>query len=48
MATPSPLLALFKEQLEAECESLAKKHGLKNRGDSWSTGISFVCMSLRM
>lgn len=33
MATPSPLLALFKEQLEAECASLAKRHGLEKRGD---------------
>jgi hypothetical protein len=33
MTTPNPLLALFKEQLEAECASLAKKHGLVKRGD---------------
>src|SRR5258708_167737 len=30
---PNPLLALFKEQLEAECASLAKKYGLEKRGD---------------
>ena len=28
-----PLLALFKEQLEAECATLATKHDLKKRGD---------------
>jgi len=28
-----PLLALFKEQLEAECATLAAKHNLKERGD---------------
>src|SRR6266700_2171638 len=33
MATPSPLLALFKEQLEAECATLAKTHELESRGD---------------
>jgi hypothetical protein len=33
MATASPLLPLFKEQLEAECASLAKKYGLERRGD---------------
>jgi hypothetical protein len=33
MATPSPLLTLFKEQLEAECGSLAKKYNLQRRGD---------------
>jgi hypothetical protein len=29
----SPLLALFKEQLEAECSELAEKYSLKKRGD---------------
>src|SRR5712692_9856577 len=33
MAPSSPLLALFKEQLEAECSALAKKNGLEKRGD---------------
>jgi hypothetical protein len=33
MAMHSPLLALFKEQLEAECASLAKQHELEKRGD---------------
>jgi len=33
MATPSPLLGLFKEQLEAECLSIAQKNGLDARGD---------------
>jgi hypothetical protein len=28
-----PILALFKEQLEAECATLATKHDLKKRGD---------------
>lgn len=32
MAVTNPLLALFKEQLEAECVTLAKKHDLKDRG----------------
>lgn len=32
MATTNPLLALFKEQLEAECATLALKHNLKERG----------------
>lgn len=31
-AMTDPLLALFKEQLEAECATLATKHGLKERG----------------
>lgn len=31
MATTNPLLALFKEQLEAECATLAVKHNLKER-----------------
>jgi hypothetical protein len=31
-ATSNPLLPLFKEQLEAECASLAKNHTLKERG----------------
>lgn len=30
--TANPLLALFKEQLEAECATLAVKHNLKERG----------------
>lgn len=30
----NPLLALFKEQLEAECATLASKHQLKERGHS--------------
>jgi hypothetical protein len=30
----NPLLPLFKEQLEAECSSLAQKHSLKERGHS--------------
>jgi hypothetical protein len=30
--TSNPLLPLFKEQLEAECAALAKKHTLKERG----------------
>lgn len=29
-----PLLALFKEQLEAECATLAAQYNLKERGDS--------------
>jgi hypothetical protein len=29
----NPLLPLFKEQLEAECAVLAKKHELEKRGD---------------
>jgi hypothetical protein len=33
MTPPNPLLALFKEQLEAECVSLANKYGLEKRGD---------------
>jgi hypothetical protein len=33
MASPSPLLSLFKEQLEAECATLAQKHSLDKRGD---------------
>lgn len=33
MATASPLLALFKEQLEAECASITKKYDLQKRGD---------------
>jgi hypothetical protein len=33
MNTASPLLPLFKEQLEAECASIAKKYGLGKRGD---------------
>jgi AIPR protein len=33
MATASALIALFKEQLEAECASIAKKYGLEKRGD---------------
>ena len=32
MAVINPLLALFKEQLEAECVTLARKHDLKDRG----------------
>jgi hypothetical protein len=31
--TSNPLLPLFKEQLEAECAVLAKKHELEKRGD---------------
>ena len=30
--TTNPLLALFKEQLEAECATLATKHNLTDRG----------------
>ena len=33
MTIPSPLLALFKEQLEAECAALSSKHSLIRRGD---------------
>jgi hypothetical protein len=33
MSTASPLLPLFKEQLEAECASLAKNYSLQKRGD---------------
>jgi len=33
MANTNPLLPLFKEQLEAECTSLAKNLNLKKRGD---------------
>jgi hypothetical protein len=33
-ATTNPLLALFKEQLEAECASLSKKYNLTERGHS--------------
>ena len=33
LITPNPLLALFKEQLEAECAALSKKSGLEKRGD---------------
>src|SRR5215471_16228582 len=33
MSAPTPLLPLFKEQLEAECSSLAKKFELEKRGD---------------
>lgn len=33
MATPGPLLSLFKEQLEAECATLAQKNHLDRRGD---------------
>jgi hypothetical protein len=29
----SPLLPLFKEQLEAECTTITKKYGLQKRGD---------------
>ena len=32
MASNNPLLALFKEQLEAECAALSTKHQLKERG----------------
>lgn len=32
MPQPNPLLPLFREQLEAECGSLAKNHGLTERG----------------
>jgi hypothetical protein len=34
MTTSNPLLPLFKEQLEAECEVLKQNHGLEKRGDS--------------
>lgn len=33
MAASSPLLALFKEQLEAECAQLGQKYNLSKRGD---------------
>src|SRR5665213_192605 len=33
MATPSPLLPLFKEQLETECATLAQRYSLDKRGD---------------
>lgn len=33
MPTANPLLALFKEQLEAECSQLAQKYELSKRGD---------------
>src|ERR1039458_5600486 len=33
MATLSPLLSLFKEQLQAECVTLAQKNSLERRGD---------------
>jgi hypothetical protein len=32
MAPPNPLLPLFKEQLEAEGEKIAKMHNLEIRG----------------
>jgi hypothetical protein len=33
VAAPSPLLTLFKEQLEAECGALSKRFNLVRRGD---------------
>jgi|HubBroStandDraft_6_1064221.scaffolds.fasta_scaffold361416_2 hypothetical protein len=43
MAPVSPLLSLFKEQLEAECTKLSEDHNLEERGTRFYTGISSGC-----